>query len=235
MEYRLPRQTYDQEFTSVITRAIQAQDTPVSKADLDDLEQILAVTKIIVEKGLPENLVLQKLPHNLGYGIFLHPHAKPIPKEQVIAPYAGEVSIRPQDHVDDSAYAFSTMNDLFLSEEEQKKFDKTNRFNPKRPYMLNLDADKKGNFTRFINHSSEPNLEAYLIEVPKNRFGLERMPIEVIYFSKRNIMPGEQLLVSYEDDQDSSYWEACGIEPYEMSPQTFMLDKDLKLIHHEGI
>ena len=37
----------------------------------------------------------QKLPHDLGHGIFLHPDAAPILKDQVIGPYAGELSIVP--------------------------------------------------------------------------------------------------------------------------------------------
>src|SRR5690606_41421034 len=91
-----------------------------------------------------------------------------------------------------------------------------------------LDARHKGNFTRFINHSENPNLAAYTISVPKNPFGIAPSPIEVVYFAKKKIRPGEQLLVSYEDGA-KNYWNRSMGNPFPMTPQTFLLRTVLKL------
>jgi len=68
------------------------------------------------------------------------------------------------------------------------------------------------------------------LRIPKNRFGLEPMALEVIYFAKKKIWPGEQLLVSYEDGEEQTYWGVMGIKPYPLTPKTFQLSESLRLI-----
>ena len=53
---------------------------------------------------------------------------------------------------------------------------------------------------------------AYLCRIPAVH-GLAPAAIEVIYCVKKTIRPGEQLLVSYEDGENS-YWKAFGIKPF---------------------
>lgn len=183
--------------------------------------ELASVLTEIERSTLPKNLVRKKLRGKLGFGIFLHPKAKPILKGQLIAPYSGEVSIVAQNQDDDACYAFDPVVDFHLTKEEQKKFDPKNRYHPRRLYALKLDAAKTGNFTRFINHSSKPNVVAYLVSTRAN-------PYEIIYFAKKTIQPGEQLLVSYEDEE-KSYWGILGIKPFPMTPQTFKLNTSLKL------
>ena len=230
MKYKLPRQVLKQDIKDLIHRELAKQGFPAEKATNKKLKEISEVLSVIQEKGMPDHLVLKKLSGELGYGIFLHPNAKPLKKGQVIAPYAGVVTLTPQNDADDSSYAFSTLSDILLNKNEQLLLDKTIKFAPRRLYCLNLDADKEGNFTRFINHSTDkPNVEALLISVSKNNFGLEQMPIEVLYVAKKTIQPGEQLLVCYEDEEES-YWGAIGIEPYPMDPKTFTIDQNLNLV-----
>jgi hypothetical protein len=90
--------------------------------------------------------------------------------------------------------------------------------------MLKVDGFKKGNFTRFINHSEKPNVVAYTLAVPANPYGLVPVPIEVIYFAKKTIYPGEQLLVSYEEGE-KCYWGAQAAKPFPMTPKTFRLSE----------
>jgi hypothetical protein len=45
-------------------------------------------------------------------------------------------------------------------------------------------------------------------------------------------MPGEQLLISYEDGE-KSYWGVAKIKPFPMTPKTFILDSGLKLVKKE--
>ncbi len=229
MDYKLPRQTMCQKVRSFGMKKIKEEDLHIPRAKPLHLSQIADILKKIELSGLPESLVVVKLKGKLGFGVFLKPDAKPILRGEPIAPYSGDVYIAPQNSGEGSDYAFSLISDLVLSKEEQKIFDPQNRFHPKRLYSIDLDADKKGNFTRFINHSSKPNVEARLVRIPKNGVGLEPAPFEIVYFAKKKILPGEQLLVCYEGE-DKSYWGALNIKPFPMNPRTFRLNADLKIV-----
>jgi hypothetical protein len=230
MKYKLPRQVFTPEIAKVISREMKTQKFKLSSADKKDLEEIKAILAIIEKEGIPEHLVCKKLTNNLGHGIFLHPKAKPLEKGEIIAPYAGDLSLVPQNGEDEGSYAFEPINDLHLSKEEQAFFDPKKKFHPGRLYSLKLDALKKGNFTRFINHSEKPNVVACMMAISKNSMGLAPAPIEIIYMAKKKINPGEQLLVSYEDGE-KSYWSVSKIKPFPMTPKTFKIDESLKLIH----
>jgi hypothetical protein len=99
----------------------------------------------------------------------------------------------------------------------------------RRLYSVDLDADKKGNFTRFINHSEKPNIEAQFVKIPSNKLGISPGSCEVIYVAKKTIHPGEQLLVCYEGD-DKSYWGALKIKPFPMTPKTFVLNSSCEIV-----
>lgn len=221
MKYNLPRAIIEPEMAKIIVREIRAQKMPVTRASAKQLKQIAEVCRIIEKEELPKHLVCKKI-KGMGYGIFLHPKAKPILKGEVIAPYSGRVTFFPQNESDDSGYAFSPLLDIHLSKEEQKKFDPKRRYHPRRLYALDIDAIKEGNFTRFINHSEKPNVEADPMKIPPNRFGLEPSPLEVIYLAKKTIRPGEQLLISYEGEE-KSYWNSMGIKPVPVTPRTYLL------------
>jgi len=233
MKFRLTRQLIaNPNISGIISREMKKQKTSVFSASKKDLKEIAEVAGEITKRGLPKYLVRKKLPNDLGHGIFLHPKAKPILKGQVIAPYAGEVSILPQNMPDDSAYAFAAVNDFHLPKEEQALLRDKLPFHPRRLYFVNIDGLKKGNFTRFINHSETPNVIAHLVRIPSNSFGLSQSPMEIIYYAKKTIHPGEQLLVCYEDGE-KSYWGALNIKPFPMTAKTFQLTPFLKLKHRQ--
>lgn len=228
MRFKLFRAVLNKEISQIIAREALKQKLNLVKPSKKELKQLAALA-LITKRGIPPHLVRKKLPDNLGYGIFLHPNAKPLLKGELIGPYAGEVSLIPQNAPDDSAYAFEPLSDITLTKEEQALFGNGNRYHPRRLYWLSIDAEKKGNFTRFINHSAKPNLIAELFSIPPNTLGLAPAPIEVIYLAKKTIQPGEQLLVDYEGD-DNSYWASIGIKPQSITPRTFRLDASLNLI-----
>lgn len=215
MKFNLKRQIIDKDIIKVVQRNWKTEDLDPYKLTRKNLKELKQVFEQIEKWTLPKYLVKKKLEGKLGYGIFLSPKADPIERGQVIAPYAGEVSIVPQNDSDDADYAFDPVTDFRLTKEEQKRFDPQNRYHPRRLYALKLDAKKKGNFTRFINHSTKPNVVAYLVST-------EAHPYEIIYFAKKKILPGEQLLVCYEDEE-KSYWSALGIKPFPMTPRTFRI------------
>ncbi len=229
MKYRYPRQLFTPDLTSIIEREMKKQRLRLGVADKEDLKDIKEIISLIEKQGLPSHLVCKKLTHQLGHGIFLHPKSRPLEKGEIIAPYAGELSLVPQNAEDEGSYAFEPIADLHLTKEEQQSFDPKRKYHPRRLYSLKLDAYKKGNFTRFINHSEKPNVVACMMCIPSNSLGLPPAPIEIIYMVKKTIHPGEQLLVSYEDGE-KSYWSAFGIKPFPMTPKTFKIDQKLRLI-----
>lgn len=229
MKYRLQRQEITEELFVFASAKVKKNKIVIPRASKSQLRQIKAVCLEIQKNGIPSYLVRKKLRGKLGFGIFLHPKANPIAKGDVIGPYSGEVYLAPQNQGESSDYAFSILSDLLLTKEEQLKYDPENRYHPRRLYALDLDAAKKGNFTRFINHSENPNVEAELLRIPANFLGHPSVGFEIIYQAKKEILPGEQLLISYEGEDDS-YWGALKIKPFPMDPQTFRLDPSLKII-----
>ncbi len=226
----LARPSLPPELLGIIRREVKKQKIPVYRMRKQNLIELARVTQEILERGCPKNLVVKKLNHNLGHGIFLHPGADPIFEGQVIASYGGVINFVVQNEPDDKGdYSFAPLEDFRLSKEEQRFWDKKNLFHPSRLYALKLDALKKGNFTRFINHSEKPNIYSDMLSIPKNPYGLEPAPIEIVYFAKKTIYPGEQLLISYEAGE-KSYWNVAKIKPFPMTPKTFRLPSAGKLI-----
>jgi hypothetical protein len=222
MKFKLPRQILTLELKKIVSREMRKQKLNVPKLSRRELRELAYVCRTIEKAGLPDFFVCKPLGKNLGHGIFLHPSAAPLKKGSVIAAYSGELSLIPKYRPDDGSYAFTPVEDMRLSREEQRSYDASSSYRPNKLYCLKVDALRKGNFTRYINHSEKPNVIAYTLAVPPNRFGLAAGPIEVIYFVKKEIQPGEQLLVCYEEGE-KCYWNAQSVKPFVMTPKTFRL------------
>lgn len=226
MNYRLPRQLLSIELSKLIS--CKSRGERLGSPSRRNLREMEAVVREIEERGCPRRFVRKRLPGKLGYGIFLHPQANAIAKGELIAPYAGELSIVPQNVEDNGDYAFAPVENFYLSREEQRVWDPKRRYHPKRIYAVKLDALKRGNFTRFINHSAKPNVEAMTFAVPRNRLGLAPSPVEILYLARKEILPGQQLMTCY-DDAEGCYWGISGVTPLAVAPETFYLDKQLFL------
>lgn len=224
MRFNLTQSCYHPDIEPLLRLEIKRKLGALSPLSKDELKEIAEISKSIQKNTLPPHLVRKKLNPELGYGIFLHPKAPPLVKGQVVGIYAGEIVLVAQNAPDESAYAFALIDDILLDKQAQLKWDSAHRYHPKRLYSFKLDAWKTGNFTRFINHSEKPNLISYMVCVPKNHYGITPSPIEVVYFVKKKIQPGEQLLVSYERGQ-KNYWQGHKGEAFPMTPQTFRLNQ----------
>lgn len=108
----------------------------------------------------------------IGYGVYAE---QTIPKLAYIGEYVGVVRRRDKKRDQDNSYIF--------------RYLRTNLFKP-----LVIDAEEKGNFTRFINHSDEPNLTSRWIIVD----GI----YHVILFANQMIPKGKQLTYDY----GPNYW-----------------------------
>ncbi len=83
-------------------------------------------------------------------------------------------------------------------------------------YSLCVDAEFSGNFTRYINHSYDPNVETMIVR--RLDPGGKVIDLQLGIFSTRLITAGHQLLMNYGDN----YWRSCGINltPIESSTYT---------------
>lgn len=229
MRFKNPQLKISAQLSLFASKKIKEQNIPLPRASKKIIRQLASVYPEIEKKGLPSHLVLKKLKGKLGKGIFLHPRAHPILKGDAIAPYAGQVFLSHQNDQTDSDYVFALLTDLHLTKEEQLLLDPETRYHPRRLYSLDVDAEKTGNFTRFINHSEKPNIEADFLKIPKNEWGIKPSPFEIVYIACKTIQPGEQLLVSYEGEE-RSYWGALKIKPFPMTPKTFKLNASLEVV-----
>ncbi|MBS0619965.1 MAG: SET domain-containing protein-lysine N-methyltransferase [Verrucomicrobia bacterium] len=230
MKFDLTHQIIDEEIRAIIAKEVRRQKAEVTRATQKQLKRLASINEAVRAYGLPKYLVKKKLPGDLGHGIFLRPDAEPIPKGELIAIYSGEVSFVPKNMEADSLYAFEPLSDIRLNREQQKRFDPKRTYHPRRLYSVHVDAVKKGNFSRFVNHSNEPNLVAEFLSIPPNRYGVAPSPLEVVYTAQKRILPGEQLLVCYDGDSHS-YWGALDIEPVPINPKTFRLDGSLRILN----
>ena len=123
MKFKLPRQLTNKSIISLLSREIKNQKIHLPRASKTNLKELSELAPLIKKQGLPPHFVCKKLPNGLGHGLFLHPKAKPILKGQLIAPYAGEISLTPQNDSEDLDYAFAPLTDFVLTKDEQPLLD----------------------------------------------------------------------------------------------------------------
>lgn len=222
-KYRMPQPTWDEPVRAMIERELRRQKQIIRAVSPLRFKALSKVCKEVKQQGIPSRLVCAKLPDPFGCGVFLHPEASPLKPGEVVGIYSGRVKIVPQHAPDDSLYAFEPLSEILLTKEEQKRWDSKQAYHPRRFYSLQVDAENSGNFTRFINHSSQPNVRADLVKITRSDANLAESSLEVIYLVQKKILPGQQLLVSYDGDDDS-YWSALDIQPIAVFPSTFAIN-----------
>jgi SET domain-containing protein len=124
-------------------------------------------------RGYLADIRLEFIDKKIGYGIFAN---RDIKEGAYIGEYVGEIKrylplrYRRNDYV----------GELRISEDVPLKFI--------------IDAEKKGNLTRFINHSPDPNLHSLTI--------INKGMMHAIFVAKRPILKNNQLTYNYGD----AYW-----------------------------
>ena len=129
-----------------------------------------------IQQSLHPKVAIRWIDDEIGYGVYA---AQRIPSCGFVGEYTGVVQERRPKHLKDNYYCvrYTTW------ETGRKKFV--------------LDAEKRGNFTRFINHSSNPNLGLQSVYWR----GLPRM----IFISLKEIPEGSQLTFDY----GNFFWKEC--------------------------
>lgn len=129
-----------------------------------------------IQKGLHPPVSIRFLDNEVGWGAFAE---KRIPPCAFVGEYTGVVKERKRKHLKEKVYCvrYTTWDGGV------KKYV--------------IDAEEKGNFTRFINHSAKPNLGLQSVYWR----GLPRM----IFVAVKEIQEGAQLTFDY----GSFFWKEC--------------------------
>lgn len=127
-------------------------------------------------KGIHPSVSIQFIDTKIGFGVFAKTR---IPSCSFVGEYTGIVCERKRKHLKHKHYCvrYPTW------EMDRKNFV--------------IDAEEKGNFTRFINHSDDPNLSlqsAYWRGMPR-----------MIFIALKEISEGSQLTFDY----GSFFWKEC--------------------------
>jgi len=127
-----------------------------------------------IRKAAHPDVTIRWISPALGYGVFAN---RAIPRHGYIGEYTGIVRKR---------HLFGRQKNLYC-------FDYTIGYGRPTPYVI--DAEKYGNFSRFINHSDHPNVESASVLCD----GIMHM----IFYALTDIAQGSQLCCNY----GAKYWE----------------------------
>ena len=167
----------------------------------------------IQKLGLPQNLYLAHVNPQVNEGIFLKPNSDPIQEGSLIGIYTGLYELVESDISTGTAYAYDVAQGISLKKQERQHVSRPQSKDKKIDFAIQTNAKEKGNFTRYINHSSlQPNVEAVVSKLPNGR-------MEILLFCLKTIHPGEQLLSNY----GGQYWKTLQIIPNDIRPSTYTL------------
>lgn len=132
----------------------------------------------VTQKGQKHYLSIFKTSNGRGWGVRTN---KTIARGRFIAKFVGEIITHEECERRSEIYTFENRKYFFDLDLEQKD----------NPYTI--DAAKIGNFTRFINHSCDPNVGVWVIHTATDC----NLPT-LCFFSLRRIEAGEELTLDYD-------------------------------------
>uniref|UniRef100_T1K3C0 Histone-lysine N-methyltransferase n=3 Tax=Tetranychus urticae TaxID=32264 RepID=T1K3C0_TETUR len=133
----------------------------------------------VIQKGRKHRLAIFRTDNECGWGVRA---LSTIPKGQFVTEYVGEIITVEEAERREKTYTIEGKNYLFDLD-----------FNPEAEGAYVIDASHYGNIAHFINHSCDPNLAVYAAWIDNYNTNLPR----IVFFSKRNIRPGEELTFDY--------------------------------------
>ncbi len=147
--------------------------------DIQNYFEYLRALDPLAGTGIPPYLSIRFIDDFVGYGVYAE---RDIEKGEFIGFYTGRWRL---DEGSGSSYLFEALDDSGIF----------------------IDAKTCGNFTRYINHaySKKCNLEAIIYLREEGAF---QFPM-VVYYTKKKIRHGQQLLINY----GKQYWSQMGFKP----------------------
>lgn len=151
-------------------------------------ENIIRFTDI-VKKGYEAPVYLKYINEQIGYGVYAD---APIKENDIVGEYTGQL-------IDQEAA-------VQLPHEKTSYFMASGNFYPgyNYPEEFYIDAAKAGNFTRFVNHSYDPNVKTKVV--------YDGALWHVLFIAAKKVEQDKQLLVNY----GAGYWQMRGLEPIEL-------------------
>ncbi|MFY7842808.1 MAG: SET domain-containing protein-lysine N-methyltransferase [Rhabdochlamydiaceae bacterium] len=223
MDFYLDRCFFPLPLIKIIKRQKTSLPQPLSSFDCSALSRINSFMKAQQD---PPYFIKKWINAQIKEGIFLHPMSYPLEKGEIVACYAGELELEEKKMCNQDSYTFHLLEEIVLTKKEQYLLGGEISYDPQKRYTLKVNAEKKGNFTRFINHSEKPNVMAYLTRIKKNVYGLEPSLIEIVFVARKRIHPGCQLLIDY----GQNYWARLGVDPFPLLENTYRLDSNLNFV-----
>jgi uncharacterized protein len=158
----------------IFRKIIKKCKSALKRGDIETKQKWLgALFSKEITEGTSPDLIIKWIDSQLGYGVFTDQDIIPL---TFIGEYTGEVRKRRWFADKKNDYCF----DYFIGE------------TIKSPFII--DAEHSGNYTRFINHSKQPNLEPVSVICGDI--------MHVILISKCHIPKGTQLCYDYGE----AYW-----------------------------
>lgn len=177
--------------------------------------------KEVRDLGLPKSFILKKHP-KIGYGVFTQD--KMVKPKTILGIYTGKLILIRVDSEEEneSLYVYGIEEEVSLTRHQYNRLMKEGfipksrkKFDPEEKFEITLDAEKEGNWTRFINHSDRPNCAVELRKIHVCEDGYIVLPMII---SKRKIMPHTQVTTSYGSD----YWKASKIKKRKIHEADFV-------------
>jgi hypothetical protein len=196
---------FDDEFHDAVS--VSEQELSAYRSDLSD-------------HGIRPWLALCAIDDLVGKGVFLRPDANGLDPGTFIGIYAGDYRFVHANDPQRSDYGFTVLSDLELSWNDLDLIEGARLFETNQ-FCLEVDGAQSGNFTRFINHADKENAN-----VEHRYILMDDGTIQIGYWTKTRIRPGEQLLLNY----GSGFWLNKGIQPLPSNPRKHMLYPDGEVI-----
>lgn len=137
----------------------------------------------VVQKGLNKKLMVNYISKGKGFGVFALEELK---KDEFVCEYVGEIIDKNTAYEKIDRNKLRKRNNYVLQVREVYKNMVVNTF---------IDAEEKGNISRFINHSCDPNMYFDIVRI--NHF-----TPQIAFYAKRDIAIGEELTFSYIDGEN---------------------------------
>lgn len=206
---------------------LQEWDPEAKDVSLKESEQLREIESAICEAGIPSNLKVCEISADVGEGLFARSDIK---KGDVIGLYTGILELVPKIDRTISSYVYNLTNDIDgrsfslcsgqMHGVTRVAVDEDGNVVPRSAngerFIIQVNAELMGNYTRRINHGQSNNVSPKLVK-------LEDGGIEVLLIAAKSIKAGDQLLLDY----GASYWRALGIQPKEIESDTYRLENDI--------